>query len=448
MQERNNEEGVTPADLCHMIGKKIWYILGISALLCIIALLLTQFALNPVLTTYSLEFSITYPQDEDGKYPDGTPFSYMDLVSRAYLEEAKATDARFADLDLEKMITEDDIFIVAEQLDDEQQTLTGKYTLTVNGKYFSGRAEATDFIRAVINVPVTKIKAMASEVDCTLDESVFDAASFADCFSLLTEQKEELLSQYDEWISLYRENYTVLEKTLKNYRAEISVLFGKTTMTKLKEEMELCGYNAFTPADLTDETHLNNLIEKRRAELTDERNVNDKKIAALKEALALIRSEGSSIATVTSYTTTAATGTDEKKADATVTTVDITSEETLSQALAKLLLRNENIDYQLEMLTKENITAFKEKLRQEFTSLNQAAQAIKTVSSALYTQETKVTYTSSKANTAGDIDLPVMGVGSFLLVFLIGCTVVCVAAYPKYRRTQEEGAKEEPIKKS
>ena len=56
--EEEKESGVTFRDIVRMIGKRLWWVLGISIVIAAVAALLTAFVLNVGANTYSVAFMI------------------------------------------------------------------------------------------------------------------------------------------------------------------------------------------------------------------------------------------------------------------------------------------------------------------------------------------------------------------------------------------------------
>lgn len=409
------DEGATLGELCRIVGKKIWMVLGVTALVTIIASLLLIFCLNPYLREYTLQFSISYPSSETMKYPDGTPFNYNNLVEGDALRAAKESDARFAKVDVDKMIEEDDILITAETMEaDGVLVYTGRYTVTVRGIYFSSATVAADFIRTIANAPVLSVKSMATEVDYRLDKDVFDKATFQDRLLLLTEQKEALLTEYDRLIELYRDNYTVSGKTLKNYRAELTTIYSDNTKQILEEELLTCGYE------------LPSAAAAKIAELESERLLNEQKIAALKEAIASQENTSGRAARSMEQETNVLDS---------ASTITISTTEGLEEMLVQLIVRNANIDYQISILQDEaNLSAFESKLDAEFEKLDYAAETLKTVTVEIYDLQSYVAFDTSKAAVSGSVNAALGIVAALILAFLLVCIVVCAHDYPKYKK--------------
>lgn len=436
MEHSTKEDGMTFGELCRIVLKRIWYILGVSVLVAVIAALVFAFGITPNKKTYSLEFTVSYPSGETMKYPDGSPFHYRDLISVPVLEEAKATDARFAKIDVSTLLNEDAIEISAttQEVNSSSQ-FTGTYTITVKGSFFASKTIATDFIRAVANVPINRVKTLASEIDFLLDLTVFSSASFEDRIELLAQQKKELLAQYDEWISLYRENYFAAEKTLKNHKAEVAVLFSETTQTQILQELTNCGY---VPAES---------VQEKVNALNEEKELNSKKITAIVDVLKELNvtgteSEGGG-ATVNAYAYS------ETESGDSQTVVSVTTANTLSTLLAQLVERNEQIDYQIAKITDdgtwsgENVAQFEARLMAEFEKLNTAAEMMKTVSGAIYAQQSTVIFASSKATEDGGTSPVLAAVAGFIVAFLIAAAIFGIADMNKNKKENGAAAPEQ-----
>lgn len=420
--ERKFEDGITIEELLKRIGKHIWLILGGTVLVTVLAVLLVEFLLNPLITSYSLTFSLSYPDSDSMKYPDGTPFRYYDLVSYDTLSEAQHSSPQFEDVDIERMIEEDAIAVLPRtQTVDGVTEETGQYTIVVNGSYFNNMRDAANFIRAIANVPVNRIKTLSGAIDYSLDHEIFASASYADRLELLATQKEDLLAQYDAWIGLFRENYEVDGVTLRNYRAALDIVFSDSTSLSLWNELNACGYVPIAEA------------EAKISDLQQEYRLNENKISALLET-------GSTTdpgnATAAAYALEAS---QEETND--VQLVFPETDPDISQLLAQLISRNEQILFQVEMLSDENILAFESKLEQEFARLQKASEQVKTVSDRLYAQSSAV-FTTSQAMESGNISPIFAGVGAFIVGFVLLCLIVTTASTALERRRAAAAAEE------
>ena len=260
--ERQYEEGLTAGELGRMIVKRLWIV--ILAAIAVAALLTAAFAfvINPLGRDYSMEFYLTYPGSDTLKYPDGSSFSYRELISPEALASVKASDERFGSIDTVAMVEKDDISITAEYAAvGGEYMLTGNYTIAVAGKYFSSRDTAQAFIRGIARQAVENVMEKASAIDYSIDEGVFSEASFEDKLSLLEGERESILAAYDEWIEEYRASYSVGGKSLSAYRAEAAVSCGAGELRSLREELESCEENRRPYYDYCFAGHTDEVIE-------------------------------------------------------------------------------------------------------------------------------------------------------------------------------------------
>ena len=404
--EENRGTGVTFGEICKAIKKRLWIVLIVTVAIAALAVLAAQFLYNPSGSTYSLTFTLFYPGKGTGKFPDGSPFHYRDIISLDMLTATKESDGRFEKIDVDKLLEKDGVTISESVSADG--TPTGEYTLSVEAGYFSGRTAATDFLRALARRPLIEAVEKAGQVSYTLDESAFRNADYESRIELLTRQKEDILAQYDEWIALYRGNYAVAGKTLSNHRAAADVIFGEVVRTALLGELETNGYV------------LPDLIASQRAALEAEKQENQAMIEELKRALGEIPSTISLAAEIAVQPTGGSQPLD------------------LSETLAALLVRNVQIDSQLKALTEENVGAFERQLDEIYEKLQDAAAKLQAVSNALYEQETSVYFSTSQAAREGGISLVLAAVGGLVIGFFLACIAVCLRELPRAEKQREE----------
>ena len=142
MQE---ERGITAGELVRLMKRRILWIVAIAALAALAAALFTALVYNRAREEYFLTFVVEFAQDE-------TPFRYETVVYADNLEAARASDAAFAGIDTEHMAADEDIAITRAGGENAHPS----YTVTVSGKYFSDRSQATKFLRAVVECAVAQ----------------------------------------------------------------------------------------------------------------------------------------------------------------------------------------------------------------------------------------------------------------------------------------------------
>lgn len=394
MENDMEERGVSISELWRIAKRKIWLIVLAALLFSAAAVLVFAIWINPQASDYKLEFMLTYPGVSSQKYPDGTIFYYQDMISSEALLAAKESDLRFADVDVRSMGQEDKISIERDE---------DSYILSVQQSYFESRADATAFLRALARLPIETVKEKAAALDFSLNKSVFDSVSFEDKLNLLKSQKERILSKYDEWIAGYSEDYNVSGKSLKNYRMEASVALGDAIFRELMEELETYGYVS------------RELLEVKIAELREEREMNQKKIKEIQSMM-----------------------------DAAPSTAAVSSDygEGLAKIVAELIMRNVEIDREIAALTEENVDTFEARLQSEYERMQNAALSIQEVAQVLYEQESRANFNTTNSLSEGGTNVILVGVGMFILVFLIVGGIVCAVGLPKLRESQRRAAAE------
>lgn len=397
MERETEENGITIQDLFRAARRWIFLVLLISLALGVVAALVFQFGINPKNSKYSLEFTLSYLGSGEGKYPDGSGFYIQDLVSQEYLERAQRTSDSFLGIDISKMCQKDDITVT---FDSEEN----RYELQGKQSYFKTQSQATDFLRALANVPAEIAKERATFGGAILEPVVYENASFEDKISLLDSQRQSLLQAYDGWISALHENYTIGGKTLKAYRTEVETIFGEFLKGELKEELDTYGY--VKPEQLA----------MRIAELKVERALNENELRELNDLLDRILSRqepGGS------------------------------GGEAVSAMIAQLMIRNLEIDDEISKLNEEDVMTFAARLDAEFGKLTTAGETLRSIAKQLYLQETRTIFYTSTASALGGTNPLFVGVGIFLIALIAGGMI---AAYSELsRKNKSSASKKEEI---
>ncbi len=407
MQEEERQEGMTLGELFRIVLKKIWILLGVSVAVALAGTAIMAFAVNPRIAKYAVDFSIVYPASDTLKYPDGSPFYYQDLVSENNLVAAKASDEAFAPIDVEKLVDENSIAITVKSA--ETGTVkTDTYTIEAVQSYFPNKDVATAFLRALARGPEARVLAAAKDIDFTIDEEVFSGSSFLAQLTLLSSQKENILSQYDAWIELFGGSYRNREtgKSLFTYRTEAATVCDLAALTSLTGELERGGY---VPVKS---------IEDERKSLAAEYEINENIIETLRTLLADVPSSaGVRLAAV--------------KEEPSIITEDVKG---VSELLAEKVERNRLIEYRLGTkegenwtggaLNETNVNAFVARVNEQYRALNGAAGTVATVSAAIYGQETYTRFDTPRAEEKGGMSSIFVAVALFVIAFVVGAVVV------------------------
>ena len=79
------EYGITLGEICRIIFRRVWWVIGVTAAFLLITVLLVQFWYNPNNRQYTVSYNIRFPDSSSGLYPDGTPLRVTDSVLLAKL---------------------------------------------------------------------------------------------------------------------------------------------------------------------------------------------------------------------------------------------------------------------------------------------------------------------------------------------------------------------------
>ena len=254
------ESGITFGEICHLIKKRIWWILAISVIVAVVAGLAVGLVLNRGKDDYSLTFMVEFPGVENGQYPDGSVFNYNSIVYADRLAAAKEAGVEgnadaFKDVDVEEMSANGDIAIVPETSESAVTTenttgLTGAYVITVSSAYFKDKDEASDFLRAVLNETIGVVNEKIVGMDFTASlagyENYTSYSAYGDRLAALAEQQQFLLTQYTAVIgggSKISQNYGLFVyegQTISALYNEAKVL--GSTLSTLRAEYNDYGY--------------------------------------------------------------------------------------------------------------------------------------------------------------------------------------------------------------
>ncbi len=433
MQEEEQEVkegGVTFGEIVRVVLKKIWYVLGASALCTIIAVLLVHFVINPGAVTYATTFTVQYPNRETLQYPDGTEFNYQDFISEEFLLAAKQSDEKFADLDVEGMIAKDAFSVGIASLekvqDGEKLEDTGTYTISVKGGKFESKQLASQYLRAVGEQIILRVNESVAKFDNGVNLTAYEnARTFSEKIDRLVAQKDYLLSRYDNFITAYGENYEVTlaqtGRTIRSYRSEVELAMDSLTEQVLRSDLANNGYRGPTEGE--------DLVRITIQELKEERSENRRIIAALQSRLDDL---------YTIY-----------KADSSSSSTLVPQFEAFHTQIATLTTRNEQInteliiryasigqDYrydavtdteELSELTEErgDQAAFEKRLKEQYDLLAELTETYHSVAVKLYATESQVRFTTMQAVTeSAGVSVALVAVATFVVVFLLGSVVV------------------------
>ena len=223
MEERR--DGITFMDFLSVIKKRIVWILIVTVIAAVACGLITKLVVNPAKESYELSFTIRYVNQgrlsENGEknetitYPDGSAFYFERIVSGERLEAAKESDEAFKSIDTKKITSEGDISVSCSPRNNNNSVTF--YTISVPSRYFSGKEQATKFLKAVCDESRRRIVSNADELVYTAILDTYDSViSFEKQIEVLEKQHLSVLDRYEEYLELYK-NISFENKTLETY---------------------------------------------------------------------------------------------------------------------------------------------------------------------------------------------------------------------------------------
>lgn len=419
-ERQTAENGLTVGDIFRMIKKRLWIVLTSCIVFTLTCVLLLVFLINPRLTTYSIGFRLMFPA-QDAAYPDGSPFFYQNIISLSELEKAKAASPEFDTINVSRMAKEDGAAIDIAANANGETDPEGPYILHLEGIYFASADQAENFCRVLVNLAVSDIQEKADNLSYTVDKAVFQGTPFEDRLSLLKEQRDVLLGQYDVWIENYSEAYRVpLTEgeagsggiTLGNRRAQVVALYGESIQQELENELDLGGY------------HFGDL-DAYKEQLKLEYEQNKTEIDLISGAIAGASGVG-------------LMALDEVQ---TPPSAILQQDATLSQRLTALITRNNRISHWLDLenggknptLTEENNEKFAARLDEEYEKLNAASDKLTKAIAAIYANGTSVLFEEQSVTAEGGINAILGTVIVLVVSFAAACAIVCAVERSKSR---------------
>ena len=429
------ESGITFGEICHLVKKRIWWILGISVIVALVASLLFGFVINRGKNDYSVTFMVEFPGVSDRQYPDGTTFNHASMVYAAQLEAAKASNESFANIDIDGMSSNGGISISAETTGENNTTVyTGVYTITVSSAYFDSADQASDFLRAVLDQTIATVNAKISGMDFTAGLSGYDSlngyTAYGDRLAILRRQQDYILERYaavtgDTQSDSDTTTQTQTTATYGSFQYEgksISALYAEAqTVSNLLSDLE------------------KNYETNRFVYLPEDSNAEDYKVAAEGWAKQIKNNADEMLFYKEQFLNSVITA------------------GYYEQRVLELEQENRGLEAQIEAIgytyNKENGSAepasdadtiraanaaFGQEVDALFETIKTNSETAKSALVALFAAESQIVYQQSGVTTiVNTTNIILVAVAALVVAFLIACIVFCAADYPAYKRERD-----------
>ena len=181
-----------------------WWVIGLTLFGAVVGFLGFKFLLNPYTKKLSADYTYNlagqYVDDDTIRFIDGTLFNPYDLTSRENLQKIKDSDAKFASINLDKIIDKGGIKITKNVLyynETDTSNIAINYSIEAKATFFQNDQLGKDFVYEIINygkqLSTVAIDNFSSELEFV---SGFDDLTF-------DRQIQQLSNQYNKTVSLY-----------------------------------------------------------------------------------------------------------------------------------------------------------------------------------------------------------------------------------------------------
>ena len=429
------ESGITFGEICHLVKKRIWWILGISVIVALVASLLFGFVINRGKNDYSVTFMVEFPGVSDRQYPDGTTFNHASMVYAAQLEAAKASNESFANIDIDGMSSNGGISISAETTGENNTTVyTGVYTITVSSAYFDSADQASDFLRAVLDQTIAAVNAKISGMDFTARLSGYESlngyTAYGDRLAILRRQQDYILERYAAVTGDTQSDSdtTTQTQTMATYGyfqyegKSISALYAEAqTDSKLLSDLEK-NYETNRFVYLPEDSNAEDYKDAAEGWAKQIKNNADEMLFYKEQFL-------NSVITAGYYEQRVLELEQENLGlEAQIEAIGYTyvqADGTVSEASDADTIRAAN-------------TAFGEQVDNMFETIKTNSETAKSALVALFAAESQIVYQQSGVTTiVNTTNIILVAVAALVVAFLIACIVFCAADYPAYKRERD-----------
>lgn len=439
------EKGISIGEIFKIIFKRIWWVVAVTAAVMIAFVCVVQFWYNANEQSYSASFDIrlpSYKENPDGtiseEYPDGTVLKVSDSVllenlqlikNETFVAESQRT-GKFSNIDIEKMVNEDDVEFSREIKAMEDETYEYNYTVKISKKYFKNSTQAVDFVKSVAEFSVNNAKRIVNSMNYSERLARYDRyPTYEEKIEALIEQKEYLVETYKDLKELYSGEYVPAglnsAKSLDDYILDLTDVFDLRQQEAVQSTVNANYYVYDT------ETYLKT-ADENIASLRVKIKENEKRIAAQVAERDKLTANGS-IQETTEFDKIIADLTDKNA----VMLNEIEKIEKTKSEIEKYIADGSKVK-------------FDERLNEIRAQLEEATQTLKAVNIATYNEKAQAIYVNNKVVVDGGMNIILAAVIGAVLGFVIVSVVVLIIDLPKYKRAKlaaesgEESKSEQP----
>ncbi len=279
-QENIEEQGVTLGQIFGVIIHNKLRLL-ITTLICfVIICLVGVLGYNRNANTYTIKYNYDDGFLENGIYGDGSTFDLSDIYY--YLEPVKLSSSDYNNINVEKMIKNDDISVVKTVVTNDADEVTDEfYEISVKSKYFDSKEQANSFLTDVINYGVIYSISLVEYSDLKINlNSAKESTTYELEIEYLQKQSDLLISLYSSLIETYGdlayEDESGTKVKLSTRIEQINLYLKNDKLSTMLIEVEENGY-------IKDYTSNQYYYSSLKYELEQEKKYNDAKLKELTE---------------------------------------------------------------------------------------------------------------------------------------------------------------------
>lgn len=418
------ENGLSLGDIFKVIFKKVWWVLGAIAVGILAVVLIIELWYNKKVELYQVSYEIVYPDSSSGKYPDGNDFLISECISSVTLEKIKDSSDDFSQVDISKMLKNDDIFVSETVERTAGDVVKHTYTMSVRASYFKNDETGIRFLRAAVEYPVERVREIVNNKEYGLFFQTFDnAKTYEEKIYALDEQKNYLTERYN-----ILKNY---DESVETEMASLRNVFTENERTSLFDRIEAYFYVFDTKTFKDDSAPRIDALDKQ---IRDNENI----IEALR------------------------TERDRKSSEAVARAV---AEESVINAydyqIAQIIIENEKlrnekqtIQSRLDAIEKyetagsaENVQKkqFDDLLASYRAELETATGQLKAKSISVYGNNSTVIYSGNKVEKTGGMNALLAALIGAAIGFVLAAAVILIIDLPKFIRNKKVNAPEEAL---
>ena len=233
--EEERENGVSIGDIFKIAFTQKWLALIIAVVITLVGTLSLYFFYSRPANKYYAEFTFNFPDVSVETFPGGERFKYSELISMSTLNAVKASDEKFANIDVAALCSNEDAITITQQINTigTNETVVDKiYRITAKQKYFPSKELARDFIQAVANAGYYQVAAVSY---FSYLSGYSENGEYEKRITALADQFEYLTEQYSSITAAYGSNLVISEgKTLVSFAGEVETLSAEFNKLKYK----------------------------------------------------------------------------------------------------------------------------------------------------------------------------------------------------------------------